>query len=114
MLYSTEIKVAVKDVHSKYNCIDTSIFQMENTSKNLPDFQCKVAKAKEISITIKCPICGEKHEATYALNEFLKRQMIIGGCEATGMPVYFVGKPLRVSKFVNKYNEVSSRMYAML
>ncbi|WP_163192869.1 hypothetical protein [Clostridium thermarum] len=114
MLYNTELKIAVKDTESRYNMIDTSIFEIESTSKHLPNFQSKITKAKDVYVKVKCPICGEYHEAKYKISDLLKKQLVVGGCELTGSPIFFVGKPMRINKYISKYNEVNSKLYAML
>jgi hypothetical protein len=114
MLYNTELKIAVKDMESRYNMVDTSIFEIESTSKHLPNFQSKLLRSKEIQVKIKCPICVEYHETKYGIRELLKKQLVIGGCELTGTPVYFLGKPMKISKYISKYNEVNNKIYAML
>lgn len=114
MLYNTELKIAFKDTDSRYNMVDTSIFELASTSEHLPNFQSKITKSKEIQVKIKCPICGDYHEARYGIRELLKKQLIIGGCEVTGSPVYYLGKPIKISKYISKYNEVNNKIYAML
>lgn len=114
MLYNTELRIAIKDVENRYNSMDTSVFQLENFENHLPNFQLRITKPKEIDIDIKCPICGECHESKYSLSDLIRKQMIIGGCEVTGLPIYFIGKPIKVSKYINRYNEINNKIYAML
>lgn len=114
MLYNTELKIAVKDMESRYNMVDTSIFELKSAGKSLPDFQVELMKSKEIQVEVKCPICGERHETRYGVRELLRKQLIIGGCELTGTPIYFLGKPIKISKYINKYNEINNKIYAML
>ncbi|MDP4088937.1 MAG: hypothetical protein Q8930_06660 [Bacillota bacterium] len=114
MLYNTELKIAVKDTDSRYNTMDISIFELANSVEHLPNFQSSITRSKEVSVKVKCPICGECHENRYKLNDLIKKQMIIGGCESTGIPIYFVGKPLKVTKYISRYNEINSAVYAML
>ncbi len=114
MLYNTELKIAVKDIDNRYNSVDISIFELDSSRKHLPNFQSKIIKAKEIRVKVKCPICGECHESKYGLSDLIKKQMLIGGCEITGTPIYFVGTPLKVNKYINKYNEINNKIYAML
>ncbi|MPN27628.1 hypothetical protein SDC9_175062 [bioreactor metagenome] len=40
--------------------------------------------------------------------------MVIGGCEKTGLPIFFIGKIDKVEEQVNKYRETRKEIYAMI
>ncbi|SCN23866.1 hypothetical protein N3C_1535 [Clostridium sp. N3C] len=114
MLYNFDIKIAVKNSNNCYKSYDFSIFELESISDYLPDFNATINSSNKICIRYKCPICGEEHENNYNIKDFFRKQLIIGGCDITGSPVYFVGQPIKVSKYISKYNEINSKVYAML
>lgn len=114
MIYNTELKIAVKNCAGRYCSKDTSIFELTNVTEHIPSLYIAINRQREIVVKVKCPICGEEHKYTYNIKDLLKRQMSIGGCEITGEPVCFIGKALKVSKFISKYDMISEKIYAMI
>ncbi len=114
MLYNFVIRLAVKDLSNCYKSYDLSIFKLKSISDYLPNINVTITKAKRILVRYNCPICGEEHEISYNIKDLIRKQLIIGGCDITGSPVYFIGQPIKVSKYISKYNEINSKIYAML
>ncbi|HCW04010.1 MAG TPA: hypothetical protein DGK91_05415 [Clostridium sp.] len=114
MLYNFDFRIAVKDKKNCYKTYDVSIFKLKSISDYLPNINTITTRSRKIYVKYKCPICGEEHENNYSIKDLLRKQLIVGGCELTGSPVYFIGKPIKVSKYISKYNEINSKVYAML
>lgn len=114
MLYNFDIRIAVKDSRNCYKSYDLSIFKLKSISDYLPSVNAKINRSKKIYVRYNCPICGEEHECNYNIKDLLRKQLIIGGCDITGSPVYFIGNPIKVSKYISKYNEINNKVYAML
>lgn len=114
MLYNFDIRIAVKNSINCYKSYDISIFKLKSISDYLPNVNVKITKSKGVFVRYNCPICGEQHENSYNIKDLLKKQLIIGGCDVTGSPIYFIGQPMKVNKYISKYNEINSKVYAML
>ncbi|NEZ47412.1 hypothetical protein FDF74_09420 [Clostridium niameyense] len=114
MALQTELAIAIKNEFCEYDIVDFSLF---NISKiNYSNTLLKITKHKfnNIYFNVKCPLCGNIHKYNYNIVEFLKRDMIVGGCEVLGSPLFYIGKKEMVEKRANKYNEISRSLYMMM
>ncbi|GLC29384.1 hypothetical protein [Clostridium omnivorum] len=114
MIFNTDICIALKNLYGQYDVEDFSIFEMEKLARSFPSLEVKLVRNKEVSIKLKCPLCGEEHYYCYNLGDLVKRDMLIGGCEVLGMPLFFIGKKNVVMSRVKKYKEVNKKMYALI
>lgn len=114
MLVDTLITVAFKNSFEQYNLRRISVFEITNIDLYFNIIECKKINKKELKILIKCPICGENHSYTYKFNDFIKRSMVIGGCEKLGLPVFYIGNREKVEEKINKYKEIRKEIYAMI
>lgn len=113
MVYGTNISIAFKDELGLYKIENTTLFQLSTMSRVFPVKDYKV-QGKEISFKVKCPICDEYHHYIYHVNDLMRREIIIGGCETTSTPIFVLGNRIKVLNFINRYNEVNKQIYAML
>jgi hypothetical protein len=113
LVCNTDICIAYKNKLGVYKIKNISLFNLNNIVEILPVESFR-KQGREISFSIKCPICDEKHSYSYCIGDVLKRQMIIGGCEITSKPVFIFGNTIKVLGFIEKYNEVNRKIYAML
>nr|WP_272507503.1 hypothetical protein [Clostridium aestuarii] len=90
------------------------VFKITNLPTYFSGLQINYIDSKEIQINVKCPICGECHNYTYNIVEFIKGTMIIGGCEKIGLPIFFIGNTEKVEQKINKYKEVNEKIHAMI
>ncbi|MGY0374340.1 hypothetical protein [Clostridium sp. JNZ J1-5] len=114
MLIDTLITAAFKNSLGQYDIKRLSVFEIANINKFFNNIECEKLKNKEIKIKIICPICGEYHHYVYNISDFIKRSMIIGGCEKIGLPLFFIGNTEKVEDKINKYKEVNRKIYAMI
>lgn len=114
MLFNREMSIAYKDYDGQYNVLNFSLFEIKKINNRCSSLDIKILRNKEILIKMKCPICGKNHSYSYNIADFVKREMIIGGCEIFGLPLFFIGNSDSVRQIINKYREVNSRMYAMI
>lgn len=114
MLINSKISIALKNAYDQYEIKEISIFEMEKLKMAFPCIQINSIGHKQIIFTIKCPLCGEVHYFKYNINEFLKREVIIGGCETLGIPLFYIGNESKVNERINKVNEQKSDLLAML
>lgn len=114
MLVNTLITAAFKDSFGRYILKRLTVFEFTNISLYFKNIECSKINNKEIRMTIECPICGEFHNYIYNLDDFIKRSMIIGGCEKLGLPIFFIGNSKKVEDKVNKYKEITREIYAMI
>ncbi|MDP4143460.1 MAG: hypothetical protein Q8936_03110 [Bacillota bacterium] len=114
MLFNTSVAIALKNSVGQYGIRQITLFQLEKINTLFDNFQAKVVKNKDIVFKVKCPLCGQYHYYRYNFYDLMKREMVIGGCENLGVPVFFIGKEDKVIEKVNKYIEVNKKICAML
>ena len=114
MIFNTKLTIAIKNSLGQYDINEFTLFQIEKLNKITRGINIINRKKREINLQVKCPICGEYHNYSYNVSEFLKRYMIIGGCESLGLPIFYIGEKDNIRKTVNKYNYISKKLYAMI
>lgn len=114
MLLNTEISLALKNTSGQYEIKEFSLFEMDNVMKNIPSIDIHVNRSKEFSFRLTCPLCGEKHSYSYSISELFKREMVIGGCENLGMPLFFIGNNRKVHQRIKRFNEINKNISAMI
>lgn len=114
MLVESMISIAFKNSFEQYNVKRISLFNIVNVDKYFAAINCKKINSRDVEIRVKCPVCNEYHVYNYNVNDFIKRTMVIGGCEKTGLPIFFIGKTEKVEEQVNKYKEIREKLYAMI
>lgn len=108
MILNSEISIALKNHSRKFDLIDFSIFEIEKINSKLEFLEVSLVNHNMLLFKIKCPICGNKHYYRYSICEFLKREILIGGCEVYGTPLFYIGNNEKIIKKVNIYNKVIS------
>ncbi|APH22748.1 hypothetical protein CF088_08030 [Clostridium botulinum] len=114
MIIQTELGIAIKNAFGKYELIDFSLF---NTSKiNEYELGLTINKSNKgsIVITAKCHICNNIHKYNYNIDEFLKREIIVGGCEILGIPLFYIGNKSTIEERVYKQNQIFDKIYMMV
>jgi hypothetical protein len=114
LIFDTNIAMALKDSDGQYKVCELTIFEIESMKTRFPSLNVEMNKGNEIIIKVKCPICGEYHFYHYNINEFLKRAMVIGGCEQLALPIFFIGKNEKVIEKVNEHRQTIEAIYAMI
>lgn len=109
-----DIVIAFKDIKAQYEIEKFSLFQMGKVNKIFPSCEVKINNGKEMIVKIDCPLCGEQHYYKYNLFELLKREMVIGGCEIIGSPVFFIGGKEKIEERVNKYREINKELFEII
>lgn len=114
MLLETGMSIAVKNFYGQYEIKDFSLFKMQSSISGFASLEIKINRNKEIAMKIKCPLCGEYHHYHYNINDLIKRDMVMGGCESLGLPLFFMGNKEMVQNRIKKYREVTKNLYAMI
>jgi hypothetical protein len=108
------MSIAVKDACGQYEIKEFSLFKIDKLNEGLDRLHIKFNKTKEMKIKIECPICGEYHSYSYNIGELVKRDVIIGGCESIGYPLFYIGNKNNVEWHINRFNEINKQVYAMI
>jgi len=114
LLCNTGISIAFKNSCDQYEIEQFSLFEVEKVNRRFTSMKVKINRNKEIQFKVKCPLCGEEHHYGYSIGEFIKRDMIIGGCEVLGVPLFYIGDGDKVGKRIKRYREISEELYAMI
>lgn len=114
MIFDTNIAMALKNSNGQYKVEELTIFEIESMKTRFPSLNVEVNKGNEMVIKVKCPLCSEYHFYHYNINELLKRNMVIGGCEQLALPIFFIGKNEKVIEKVNEHRQTIERIYAMI
>lgn len=105
MLLGTNVSIAIKNSRN-YGVKSFSLFNCAELSENLSALQISLVNKTEVMIKVECEYCGGIHFYKYNLHDFIKKQLIVGGCEALGFPLFYVGKELKVRDTINKVNKI--------
>lgn len=105
MILNSEISIALKNYNGKFELINFSIFEIEKMNSRLELLKVSLVKHNVLLFKIMCPVCGNKHYYRYSICEFLKREILIGGCEVYGTPLFYIGNNEKIIKKVNIYNK---------
>jgi hypothetical protein len=114
LIFDTNIAMALKDSSGKYKIEQLTIFEIESMNKKLPSLSVNVNNGNEILVKAKCPLCYEYHLYHYNINDLLKRNMVIGGCEQLALPIFLIGKAEKVIEKVNEHKENIEKVYALI
>jgi len=114
LIFDTNIAMALKNSNGQYKVEELTIFEIESMKTRFPSLNVEVNKGNEMVIKVKCPLCSEYHFYHYNINELLKRNMVIGGCEQLALPIFFIGKNEKVIEKVNEHRQTIERIYAMI
>lgn len=114
MLVNGIISIAFKNSYEQYEVKRISLFNVVDVNKYFRSINCRKISSKHVEIAVKCPVCNDDHYYVYNINDFVKRTMIIGGCEKTGSPIFYIGNVDKVEEQINKYIEIRKKIYAMI
>lgn len=113
MLLDMDISIALKNFYGSYDVKSFSLFKASKINENFPSLKVKAIN-KGINIEVNCSICGNYHYYRYSFNEFIKKDLIVGGCEVLGVPLFYIGSYIEVKQIIDRYNNVNKDLYAMM
>ena len=87
----------------QYETKNLTIFEINNMNKQYSNLEIIGNKNKEVTFKIKCPICNKYHYYKYNIVSIMKSEMVIGGCELLGIPIFFIGNNEKVNERINKF-----------
>jgi predicted RNA-binding Zn-ribbon protein involved in translation (DUF1610 family) len=114
LIFDTNIAIALKNSNGEYKIEELTIFEIESMNARFSSLNVELYKTNEIVIKVKCPLCGEVHIYHYNINELLKRNMVIGGCEQLALPIFFIGKNEKVIQKVKEHRQTIKKIQAMI
>jgi hypothetical protein len=114
LIFDTNIAMALKDSNGRYKVEELTIFEFESMKTRFPSLKVEFYKSNDILIKVKCPLCSEHHLYHYNVNELMRRNMVIGGCEQLALPIFLIGKNQKVIEKVNEHRHTIEKIHAML
>ena len=114
MLLNTDVSIALKNCFNQYDLRKFSLFEIRKTNENFIPLNVKIDNGRGIIIKLKCPLCGGNHCYRYSINEFIRRDLIVGGCEILGVPIFYIGNYEELKQRINKYNNANKYIRAMI
>ena len=114
LIFDTNIAIALKDSGGEYKVCELTLFEIESMKNRFTILNIKICEGKEILIDVKCSLCGEDHFYHYNINKLLKRNMVIGGCEQSALPIFLIGKNEKVVEKVNEHRKIIEKIYARI
>lgn len=114
MIFETNMGIAIKTLEGNYILKKFSLFNLNKIKENSTFLDMSFLNNKILSLKIKCVFCENIHHYKYSIDEFIRKDMIIGGCDALGLPILYIGNCKVVEKEIIKYNKVNTRIYAMI
>lgn len=103
MLLETERTIALKNNNGGYDVSGISVF---NAARS------KSKSGQSINLKVRCPLCGGVHTYKYSLHEFCSKTLIIGGCEFTGLPLFYLGDRARVQEKISRISKIEKKICA--
>ncbi len=113
MLMDMDVSMAIKNIYGQYDIKSFSLFEIEKINGSFTYFKVKVTNGW-IVIRIKCSLCDNYHCYRYSVNEFVRRELIIGGCESLGLPLFYIGNYNKVKEIVDKCNDINKNLRVMM
>lgn len=112
MILETNRTMALKNVEGTYDIKKISLF-----GNGLQDISVSITSQESESgstvvLKIICPLCGSVHSYKYNVQDFVCRPIIAGGCDFTGMPLFYMGDPEKVINKIDKIKKINKKIYA--
>jgi hypothetical protein len=114
MILETCKTIALKNNEGGYDIKNISVFEANDFNVFFSLTHSRNNNSKNIIIRVRCPLCGSYHTYNYKTTDFIKRELIVGGCELIGMPLFYIGNKLKVEQRVNKYNKIEKKICAYI
>lgn len=114
MILETGKTIALKNNEGEYDIKSISIFRTNNFNVSFSLAHSKFKNSKDIIMKVKCPLCGNYHSYKFPITDFFKRELIVGGCELIGMPLFYIGNKNKIEEKINKINKIEKKVCAYI
>ena len=114
MLISTDITIAFRDIYGDFGMSDITLFEIIKMNEIVDGVKVSMNKNREITLKLKCPLCGKQHDYKYSSLEVINRKLLIGGCEELGIPIFYMGRSYKVKERINRYKQINNEILAMI
>lgn len=112
MILETEVTVALKNNDGGYDVSSISVFKADGLNVSYTVARSKTKSGRSITLKVRCPLCGGTHTFKYSLHEFCVRSIIVGGCEFTGIPLFYAGDEARVREKISRISKIEKKICA--
>jgi len=112
MVLETDRIIALKNNEGTYDINTISLFQGEKAKVSISITRHKSKPGRKLTLKVRCPICGGVHSYKYGLHDFFAKQILVGGCEFTGMPLFYIGYAEKVHEKISKIKKIEKKICA--
>jgi hypothetical protein len=112
MILETERTVALKNNNGGYDISGISVFKEGGLNVSYTITLSKSKTGRSVTMKARCPLCGAVHSYRYSLHEFCLRTLIVGGCEFTGLPLFYLGEKARVQEKISRTSKIEKKICA--
>lgn len=114
MLCNTDLSISLKNEIGQYKMADFNLFKINSLDNEFENFHIYLTNNMEIEIKVKCKVCHRFHHYKFKIGDFRNSKILIGGCEYSGIIIFFIGNKNKISETINKYKEIENMVYAMI
>ncbi|MHC1720228.1 MAG: hypothetical protein AB9844_06025 [Clostridiaceae bacterium] len=112
MILETDRAIALKNNKGTYDISTISFFRGEEADVSISITRQKFKSGSNLTLKIRCPLCGVIHSYKYGLRDFFVRQLLVGGCEFTGMPLFYIGYAEKVQEKISRIKKIEKKICA--
>jgi len=112
MITETERTVALKNNIGGYDVSGISVFKAGGSDVSYTVTRSKSKSGRSVTMKVRCPLCGGIHSYRYSLHEFCFRTLIVGGCEFTGLPLFYMGEKARIQEKISRISKIEKKICA--
>jgi len=112
MVLETDRTIALKNNEGTYNIDTISLFKGEAADVSISIARQKSKPGRNLTLKVRCPLCGGIHSYKYGLRDFFVRQIVVGGCEFTGMPLFYIGDAEKVQEKISRIKKIEKKICA--
>lgn len=110
---SMEMVLASKGRDLSYNIQELNLFSLREKNQISKEVYINKKKNGDMVFSVFCNICEEYHLYNMPLKNLIKKNILVLGCNALGIPLIILGKKEDVENLVLHHNSVNYKLRAI-